>query len=174
MQSKLRISVLLFAFVAAAFSPVLAEPVPNGNGVLRSGDNGSVRALIIGIDAYRHVKPLKGAVADARDIESALKRRGVQDITALIDLKADRAAILSSINNLLGRVGPRDLVILLLPATVRRNLSGFAGLSLMASRMSFCFPALKPQGQVHSSVFLAPSSTIFSSSSKRAARMLSS
>lgn len=112
MQSKLRISVLLFAFVAAAFSPVLAEPVPNGSGVLRSGDNGSVRALIIGIDAYRHVKPLKGAVADARDIESALKRRGVQDITALIDLKADRAAILSSINNLLGRVGPRDLVIL--------------------------------------------------------------
>ena len=112
MQSKLRISVLLFAFVAAAFSPVLAEPVPNGSGVLRSGDDGSVRALIIGIDAYRHVKPLKGAVADARDIESALKRRGVQDITALIDLKADRAAILSSINNLLGRVGPRDLVIL--------------------------------------------------------------
>src|SRR5262249_15055477 len=35
---------------------------------LRSPDGGEVRALVIGIDAYRHVRPLKGAVADARDI----------------------------------------------------------------------------------------------------------
>ena len=68
--------------------------------------------MVIGIDAYRHVRPLKGAVADARDIENSLRRTGVQDVTALIDAKADRSSILSSIDRLLERTGPRDLVIL--------------------------------------------------------------
>ena len=71
MQSKFWISSCLSAFVAATFGSVRAEPAPSGNGSLRSADGGSVRALIIGIDAYRHVKPLKGAVADARDIEQS-------------------------------------------------------------------------------------------------------
>jgi hypothetical protein len=68
--------------------------------------------LVIGIDAYVHVRPLKGAVADALDIESALRQTGVQDVTALIDAMADRSSILSSINRLVARTGPRDLVIL--------------------------------------------------------------
>ena len=112
MQSKFWISVLLAAFVAATLGSVRAEPAPSGNGVLRSADGGSVRALIIGIDAYRHVKPLKGAVADARDIEQSLKGSGVQDITALIDAKAERTIFLSSINSLLERTNPHDLIIL--------------------------------------------------------------
>ncbi len=39
------------------------------NPVLQAGGGGEVRGLIIGIDAYQYYKPLKGAVADARDIE---------------------------------------------------------------------------------------------------------
>jgi hypothetical protein len=68
--------------------------------------------LVIGIDAYLHVRPLKGAVADALDIENALRRTGVQDVTALIDAMADRSSILSAINHLVARTGPRDLVVL--------------------------------------------------------------
>ena len=79
---------------------------------LRSPNGGAVRALIIGIDAYRHVRPLKGAVADAIDIENALRKTGVQDVTALIDAMADRSSVVSAINNLIARSGPRDLVIL--------------------------------------------------------------
>src|SRR5215831_12389523 len=37
---------------------------------LRSPGGGEVRALVIGIDDYKHVRSLKGAAADARDIES--------------------------------------------------------------------------------------------------------
>ena len=110
MQPKFWVSILLFAAVAATFDAVRAEPVPSGNGILRSADGGAVRALIIGIDAYRHVKPLRGAVADARDIEQALRANGVQDITTLIDAKAERATILSSINGLVARAGPHDLI----------------------------------------------------------------
>jgi Caspase domain len=79
---------------------------------LRSPNGGVVRALVVGIDAYRHVRPLKGAVADALDIESALRRTGVQDVTALIDAMADRSSVVSAINGLIARSGPRDLVVL--------------------------------------------------------------
>ena len=111
MRSAFWVSILLAAVSAATFGSAGADTALGENGSLRSADGGSVRALIIGIDAYRHVKPLKGAVADARDIENALRRSGVEDITALIDAKADRATVLSSIDSLLSRVGPRDLVI---------------------------------------------------------------
>ena len=110
MQPKFWVSILFFAAAAATFDALLAEPVPSGNGILRSADGSAVRALIIGIDAYRHVKPLRGAVADARDIEQALRANGVQDITTLIDAKAERATILSSINGLVARAGPHDLI----------------------------------------------------------------
>ena len=38
-------------------------------------EGGEVRGLIIGIDAYQHYRPLKGAVADARDIEIGVALR---------------------------------------------------------------------------------------------------
>ena len=36
--------------------------------LVTSDGRGTVRAVVIGIDAYRHVRPLKGATADARDL----------------------------------------------------------------------------------------------------------
>ncbi len=85
-----------------------------GRVVLRSPDGGDVRAMVIGIDAYRYVRQLKGAVADAQDLDGALRHSGVQDVTTLIDADATRARVLSGINGLLARTGPRDLVILTL------------------------------------------------------------
>jgi len=79
---------------------------------LRVPEGGTVRALVIGVDAYRYYRPLKGAVADARDIEGALLRMGAKDVTTLIDDKADRAAILRSIDGLITRTRPNDLIIL--------------------------------------------------------------
>jgi Caspase domain/Domain of unknown function (DUF4384) len=80
--------------------------------VLRGPEGGTVRGLIIGIDAYRHYRPLKGAVADARDIEGALRRMGTTDVTALIDAQADRASILREIDRLVVRTRPNDLIVL--------------------------------------------------------------
>jgi hypothetical protein len=79
---------------------------------LRGPEGGEVRALVIGIDAYRNVRALKGAVADARDLESALRRMGTKDLTALIDGQADRASILREIDRLMARTHTNDLVVL--------------------------------------------------------------
>ena len=73
---------------------------------------GEARALVIGIDAYQFEPPLKGAAADARDIESALRGNGVTDVSSLIDAAADRVSVMRSFNELLSRSGAGDLVIL--------------------------------------------------------------
>jgi hypothetical protein len=73
---------------------------------------GETRALVIGIDAYQFEPSLKGAVADAHDIESSLRRSGVTDVTALFDAASDRASLISSISELLSRSQAGDLVIL--------------------------------------------------------------
>jgi hypothetical protein len=80
--------------------------------VLRADDGGTVRALVIGIDAYQKVRPLKGAVADARDIEGALRKMGVSDLTTLIDAQANRSSVLQAIEGLTARTRPGDLVVL--------------------------------------------------------------
>lgn len=98
------------AFTAWALTPAAAANDPGL--VLRSADGGEVRALIIGIDAYRYYRPLKGAVADAQDIESALRRTGTRDITTLVNEKADRDSVLKAIDALVARTRPTDLVIL--------------------------------------------------------------
>jgi hypothetical protein len=94
---------LVWTAIAGAASPPLQ---------LRGPELGQVRALVIGIDAYGHVRPLKGAVPDARDLEGALRRMGVGDVTALIDDQADRDSILNAISGLLQRTTANDLVVI--------------------------------------------------------------
>jgi hypothetical protein len=79
---------------------------------LRPPQGGEVRALVIGIDAYQFVPQLRGAVADARDLEGALRQAGVRDITALIDAAADRASVMRALDDLLARSRAGDLVVL--------------------------------------------------------------
>src|SRR6266849_2207467 len=90
----------------------LARDANAQGSLLRSPGGGEVRALVIGVDAYRFVPPLKGAVADARDIEATLRRKGVADVTALFDAAADRATVMRSLDQLVARSRPGDLVIL--------------------------------------------------------------
>jgi hypothetical protein len=79
---------------------------------LSNPEGGEVRGLVIGIDAYQHVRQLRGAVADARDIQSTLKEMGVRDITTLIDEQAERTAFLREIRALVQRTKPNDLIFL--------------------------------------------------------------
>jgi hypothetical protein len=79
--------------------------------LLRGPESGEVRALVIGIDAYQNVRPLKGAAADARDVDGALRRMGVKDVTTLIDAQADRASIMREIFRLLDRSREGDLIV---------------------------------------------------------------
>ena len=98
--------------LATAISLAWAAPAPAADSQLRPPAGGQVRALIIGIDAYQFEPKLKGAVADARDIESTLRRNGVADVTALIDAASDRATVMRSVGELLARSQAGDLVIL--------------------------------------------------------------
>jgi uncharacterized caspase-like protein len=79
---------------------------------LKNPDGGSIRALIIGIDAYQHVRQLKGSVADAHDIEGALRSMGTTDVVTLTDADANRANILQNISALVQRTNPNDQIIL--------------------------------------------------------------
>jgi hypothetical protein len=79
---------------------------------LENPDGGAVRGLIIGIDAYEHVRKLKGAVADARDIESSLQSMGISDITTLIDARANRESVIQTIGDLVLRTRANDLIVI--------------------------------------------------------------
>lgn len=74
----------------------------------------ATRAVVVGIDAYLNVKPLKGAVADARDIAGALRARGVppEHLRLLTDEQATRANILAAIDEALAVLKSGDLFIL--------------------------------------------------------------
>jgi Caspase domain len=79
---------------------------------LSNPDGGEVRALVIGIDDYQHVRKLKGATADAHDIDSSLTAMGVRDVTALINDRADRSNVLREISALVERTKTNDIVFL--------------------------------------------------------------
>jgi len=109
-SAPLRITTISIALAAAILSTSGARAEAQ-NTKLRP-PAGEARALVIGIDAYQFEPPLKGAVADARDIESALRRSGVADVSALFDAAAERASVIRSLTELLSRSQAGDLVIL--------------------------------------------------------------
>jgi hypothetical protein len=82
-----------------------AQLAPPGQGV--------IRALVIGADHYASAKhpSLKGAVADARDLEQALRKGGVGDLTVLIEDKASRRETQAALDRLVASSRPGDLVI---------------------------------------------------------------
>ncbi len=79
---------------------------------LSNPDGGEVRALVIGIDDYQHVRKLKGATADAHDIDTSLRTMGVRDVTALINDQASRSNVLREISALVERTRANDIVFL--------------------------------------------------------------
>src|SRR5512140_3609440 len=103
--------ILTMAFVAASgLLPGGAKAASTLQ--LSNPDGGEVRALVVGIDDYQHVRKLKGATADARDIDSSLKAMGVRDVTALINEQAERSNVLREISALVERTRNNDIVFL--------------------------------------------------------------
>lgn len=71
---------------------------------------GEIRALVIGIDHYKTAKNLKGAVADARDLEHSLRSAGIRDLTVLVEDRASRIQIVSTMNRLITESKSGDLI----------------------------------------------------------------
>jgi hypothetical protein len=105
------LSAVLTLGLLAVFGLIFAL-CPAAQAAMRPPQGGEVRAVVIGIDAYQFVPQLRGAVADARDIEQTLRSQGVQDITALYDAAADRNTVMRTLDQLLQRSRSGDLVVL--------------------------------------------------------------
>lgn len=69
-----------------------------------------VYALVVGIDRYTHLNPLRGAVNDAQDIAGALRATGAEEVHLLIDEAATRQAILGTLQTLIEKAQPGDHV----------------------------------------------------------------
>jgi hypothetical protein len=80
-------------------APALAQPRPR------------LLALIVGIDTYRFVRPLRGCVNDARAIEAAI-RPIAQRMVVLLDAEATRAAFLRAWDALVTEARPGDTVLI--------------------------------------------------------------
>ena len=111
-MSRSNFRMCLAALAGVVAGAALATAATAQQLILRDPGPGSVRAIVIGIDGYHYVRPLKGAVADAKDIESSLRRMGVRDIVALTDDAANRSNFLHQVNRLEARIVPGDMVIL--------------------------------------------------------------
>src|SRR5258708_10687141 len=66
------------------FGLIFAPCCSAAQAAIRPPQGGDVRALVIGIDAYQLVPQLRGAVADARDIEQTVRIQRVLGVSALI------------------------------------------------------------------------------------------
>ena len=74
---------------------------------------GEVRALVIGVNNYSgsNIATLKGAVADARDLENTLRAAGVADLKVLLEADANRKNVVAAVDRLIGGSKFGDLVI---------------------------------------------------------------
>jgi hypothetical protein len=79
---------------------------------LQAPSGGQVHALVVGIDNYPHVRTLKGALADAADLESTLRRAGVSDVTRIPERQATRAMVVAGMERLVRQARPRDFVVI--------------------------------------------------------------
>jgi len=79
---------------------------------LQAPAGGQVYALIVGIDHYPHIRELKGAQADAQDLDESLRRAGVSNVNHIPERSATRQAVIAAMNNLIGQSKANDLVII--------------------------------------------------------------
>jgi uncharacterized caspase-like protein len=114
---------------------------------LANPDGGAIRALIIGINAYQHVRQLKGSVADARDIEGALRSMGTTDIVTLTDGQASRAAILQSISDLVERTNANDQIILSIAGHGAQEPETIKGSEPNGMQDVFLLPGFEPTAE---------------------------
>jgi hypothetical protein len=139
--------ILRFCLLAAilAIAPAAASPLDGLR--LLNPDGGEVRGLIVGIDAYEHVRKLKGAVADARDIEKSLRSMGIGDVTTLIDAGAGRDGVIHAITDLVQRTGPNDLVVLSIAGHGAQEPETIKGSEPDGFEDVFLLPGFEPTAQ---------------------------
>ena len=109
MGSFARSIIALAALATAAIAQVGAASADS----LQAPGGGTIRALVIGVDAYPNLAAaaqLHGAQADAEDIAGALRRGGVEPIV-LLNTDVTRAKIVAQMDALVAELKPGDFVL---------------------------------------------------------------
>jgi hypothetical protein len=73
-------------------------------------DFGHYHALVIGINNYQHMKPLKTPISDAKEIAQVLQDEYGYDVTTLLD--ANRYQILEALNHLRQKLTDKDNLLI--------------------------------------------------------------
>ena len=114
-RSGLLVALLVAATFLSCSLTRAQAPDPAGRQTVRGIETampgGVVRALVVGIDSYRAVSQLDGAVADARDLAGTLQRAGVSDVTMMLNENATRSTLLDALEGLASRASRNDLII---------------------------------------------------------------
>lgn len=145
----MRLLLILSASMFLTFlAPPVTTPVSAAPAVqIRDPDGGEVRGFVIGIDAYQHVRPLKGAVADARDIEHTLKEMGVHDVVTMINEQANRAQLLRELSAMVARTNPNDLIFLSIAGHGTREPERVKGSQPNGLENVFLLPDFEPTAE---------------------------
>jgi hypothetical protein len=98
------LAIIVTSLAMAGLTDAQAQLAPPGEG--------EVRALVIGVDHYATRRNLRGAIADARDIEQALRKGSVRDLTVLIDSEASRSQVQAAMDRLATAANPGDLIFI--------------------------------------------------------------
>jgi uncharacterized caspase-like protein len=105
----------------------------------------AMRGLVIGIDSYEHVQPLRGAVADARDVEKALRGVGVEDLRLLLNAQASRADVLAAFEALATATRPGDTIFITLAGHGAQEPERVKGSEPDGMDAVFLLPAFDPK-----------------------------
>ncbi len=98
------------ATASALRSPAAAPANPGDAAALSGLAFGRYHALVIGIDAYRQLEPLRTAVNDARVVAGVLSSLYGFEVTLLSN--ATRAEIVEALDELRGRLRPTDNLLI--------------------------------------------------------------
>jgi len=107
--------------------PLLSGPAPTLSTVAPLRLFPNAHALLIGIAAYRHIRPLAKTTTDARDLYDTLLQNGYSpsNMSLLLDEQATKAAISDRLDWLARRVGHNDTVVIFFSGHGAQLIGGF-------------------------------------------------
>ena len=103
----------MIALAAMATTAAIAQVGAASADSLQAPGGGTIRALVIGVDAYPNLAAsaqLHGAQADAEDIAGALRRGGIEPIV-ILNTDVTRAKIVAQMDALVAESKPGDFVL---------------------------------------------------------------
>ena len=126
-QIAIAIGVMLSSVAETEASPASAT-TPSATSTQPMGSLSKAYALLIGVGAYRHMRPLAKTTTDADDLHDLLVQSGylAANLALLLDEQATKAAINDKLDWLARRAGTDDTVVIFFSGHGTQRIGGFA------------------------------------------------